>query len=307
MTDLRQQYFDFQREYSNKEAVLTELDHLISCYDVADETSSLEDPFLVACFERIDPNRSWSEFVKTAEKYENWWGSKKRRATSLRMLMTLQIGWPEHKGLLSFNWKYLVGILFAIKASDSGINQSEHHAPVTYPPDLDLDLLKRKLPNRTVPELDYPTLLTFSIDIKQDAEEFLEERDIDSTKKNHHVVYVLDCTPEVEPERSSINSIRHYSQALHLGDKPLTRREAAAEVLNESGSLLYVGSTHEFPKRMQRHFKGKAAGGAEFINLYKPKRLIELSEYGSDNKAKTEEQLRYSELSRQTDWFVDQQ
>jgi predicted GIY-YIG superfamily endonuclease len=305
MVDLRQEYNELQSEYPDKATVLEELDDLISDYDVRHETS-LKDPFLIACFERIDPERNWEELVRTAEDYENWWGTKKRRATALRLLMTLQIGWPEHKGLLDFEWKYLVGILFAIKASDSGINQSRDHAPVTYPPDLDLELLTRDLPERTVPDLDFPTLLTFSIDIEHKAEKFLENCGIDSKNNNHHVVYIIDCTPEVNPERSAITSIRHYAQALHIGGKPLNKREAAAMVLNESQSLLYVGSSHEFPKRMKRHFKGKAAGAANFINLYKPKRLLETTNYSSDNIAESEEQIRASELQRQINWLVYQ-
>lgn len=306
MADLRQQYRDFQDEYPSEADVLDELDDLISDYDVRNETS-LKDPFLVKCFERIDPDQDWQELVRTAENYENWWETKKRRATALRMLMTLQIGWPEHKGLLEFEWEYLIAILFAIKASDSGINQSEDHAPVTYPPDLDLELLTRELPERTVPDLDFPTLLTFSIEIEDDAESFLEERGIDPKNNDHHVVYVIDCTPDAEPERSAITSIRHYAQALHIGGKPLNRREAAAMVLNESQSILYVGYSHEFPQRMNRHFKGKATGAANFTNLYKPKRLLEVTDYDSDNEAESEEQIRASELQRQIDWVVYQQ
>lgn len=306
MADLRQEYQDFQKKYSDEAAVLEELDRLISDYNVSNETS-LKDPFLVACFERIDAKRDWKEFIRTAEGYESWWGSKKRRAIALRMLMTLQIGWSEHKGLLKFEWEYLVSILFTIKASDSGINQSTDHVPVTYPPDLDVELLTQELPERTVPDLNCSSLLTFSIEVKNKAEKLLSNRGIDPTKNNHHVVYVIDCTPDVAPERSAITSIRHYAQALYSGGKPLNKREAAAMILNESQSLLYVGYSHEFPRRMERHFKGKAAGSANFTSLYKPKRLLDVTDYLSDKVAESNEQLRASELQRQTDWFVYQE
>ena len=306
MADLRQAYDEFQQAYSDETAVLKELDGLIDTYDVRHETS-LKDPFLVACFERIDPERNWRAFVKTAEDYENWWGAKKRRATALRMLLTLQIGWPEHKGLLAFEWKYLVGILFAINASDSGIDRSDDHAPVTYPPDLDLDPLEQELPPRAVLRLNFPTLLSFSPEVENEAESLLTERDINPETNQHHVVYVIDCTPEVEPERSAISSIRRYALALYLGDKPLNRREAAAMMLNESQSLLYVGYSHEFPRRMKRHFKGKAAGSANFTNLFKPKRLLEVTDYESDSIAESEEYTRASELQRQADCFVYQE
>ncbi|KAB1193476.1 hypothetical protein GJR96_08470 [Haloferax sp. MBLA0076] len=305
MADLREEYHTFQKEHPDESDVLKELDDLISDYDVRHETS-LKDPFLTACFERIDPERNWEELVRDAENYENWWGKKKRRATALRMLMTLQIGWPEHKGLLEFDWKYLIGILYAIKASDDGVDQSEDHVPVTYPPDLDLELLERDLPERTVPNCDIPTILTFSPDIKNNAVESLAERSINPEANNHHVVYVIDCTPETEPERSAITSIRHYAQALRIGGKPLNDREAAAVLLNESQGLLYVGYSHEFPKRMNRHFKGKATGGANFMNLYKPKRLLDIDDYPSDEIAESEEIDRASELKRQTEWFVYQ-
>lgn len=306
MADLRQQYHDYNPRSTETRDILKELDSLIGDrYNVINETS-LKNDFLVACFERIDPNQSWEDLVKTHENYDQSWTPKKKRATALRQLMTKQIGWPEDKGLLGFKRKYLAGILLAIKASDEGISQSEDHTTVTLQPDFNLELLAKELPERTLPELDFPTLLTFSNTVEPDATALLQERGIEPTSNSHHVVYVIDCTPEAENERAAISSIRQDAQAKSSSGNALSDREAAAVFLNESKGILYVGYSHEFPRRMKRHHQGKASGAADFINLYKPRRLLEVTAYDSEGEARNRERIRANELRRETDCYVYQ-
>lgn len=311
MADLRQEYHEKKPNgtQSYTQDIQNALDDLLGeSYDAANETS-LKNPFLKACFNRIAPNQSWEELVKTHENYDASWETKtkKKLATALRMLLTEQIGWPEDKGIPGFKRKYLAAILIAIKASDQGISRTEEHVQITLDPEFDHQLLSEEVPERTCPELDFPTLLTFSNTIKSDATAFLEKREIDPTSNNHHVVYVIDCAPDPNNEGSRITSIRQDAQAKSKTGASLSEREAAAEFLNESKGILYVGYSHEFPKRMARHHHGKSSGSANFLNLYKPKRLLELTEYSSEDEARRRERMRADELRRQTDCYVYQQ
>lgn len=308
MADLREEYHDKNPNgtQNNTQDIQNELDELIGdAYDVANETS-LKNPFLEACFNRIEPNQGWKGLVKTHGNYDGSWRPQKKRATALRMLMTEQIGWPDDEGLLGFKRKYLAGILIAIKASDRGIGRSEDHVQVTLDPDFDLDLFSEELPKRTYPELDFPTLMTFSDPIELEASSVLKDQNIDPSTKNHHVVYVIDCTPDADNERSAISSIRKDAQAKKRSGKALNEREAAAEFLNESKGILYVGYSHEFPNRMSRHYEGKSSGSADFVNLYKPKRLFEVTDYPSEPEARKMERIRADQLRRETDYYVYQ-
>jgi len=308
MADLRQEYHaktPFGTK-SQTQDIQNDIDELIGdSYDVATETS-LKNPFLEACFDRIDPNQNWEELVKTHENYDDSWGPQKKRATALRMLMTEQIGWPENKGLLGFQREYLAGILLAIEASDQGISRSDNHVKVTLEPDFELDLLSEELPERTCPELDFPTLMTFSDTVKSNASSLLKDRGIDPTSGNHHVVYVINCTPDANDEASSIISTRKDAQAKKKSGKALNEREAAAEFLNESKCILYVGYSHEFPNRMRRHYEGKSSGSADFTSLYKPKRLLKVTDHPSEEEAKKIERNRADKLRRETDCYVYQ-
>lgn len=309
MADLRRQYHaknPFTTQ-SNTQDIQNELDKLLGdAYDCR-HISSLKNDFLEACYQRLDPDQSWEELVRTHEDYNASWTSKKKRlATALRMLITNQIGWPLHVGLAGFKRKYLAGILAAIEASDNGISRNDDHAPVTLPPDFDLDLLSTDPPERTRPEPPFSIELPFSESIKADATSYLKERHIDPTSDDHHVVYVIDCTPDPENERNTITYARRFAQAKHLGGEALTEKEEAALALNESRGILYVGYSHEFPHRMERHYHGVSRGSAVFINLHKPERLLELNEYESDGRARDAEVQRYDELKRKTDWYVYQ-
>ncbi|WP_424005640.1 GIY-YIG nuclease family protein (plasmid) [Haloarcula salina] len=306
MADLRQEYHDKNPNgaQSHTQDIQNELDGLIE-YDVANETS-LKNPFLEACFNRIGHSQSWEELVRTHESYNDSWKPQRKRATALRMLMTEQVGWPSDEGLLGFKRKYLAGILVAIKASDRGITRSEDHVQITLDPTFDLTHYSDDLPNRTHPELDLPTLMTFSDTVESDAFAVLKEQSIDPSANNHHVVYVIDCTPDADTERSAITSIREDAQAKKKSGQKLTEREAAADFLNESKCILYVGYSHEFPSRMSRHYQGKSSGSADFVNLYKPKRLMEVTDYPSESDAKKMEQIRAEQLRRETDCYVYQ-
>lgn len=304
MADFRQCYHDYEPRSDDVDDVLKELDDLLDgAYDAATETS-LKKRFLTACFEAIDTDQRWQDLVRTAPRYHESWGAQKKRATALRQLMTQQIGWPVHKGLLEFDRQYLVGILLAVKASCEGVSRTEVHAPVTLPPDVNLELLSRELPDRTRPESHLPTLLSFSDTIRTDAKGYLNRTGINT--ENHNVVYVIDCTPDSDNEQSAIPFVRRYAQALKDSGNWLSDSEAAAMMLSESGGLLYVGYSQNFPKRMEQHHRGVASGGANFLNLYKPERLLEVTEYGSKSRAKEEEPIRANELQRQTNWFVYQ-
>lgn len=306
MADLRREYDEFKDRYSSKDAVLENLDEIIETYDVSSETS-LKVPFLTACFDYIAPNREWQNLVEAREDYADWWNPQKAAATALKMVMNRQTGWPIHKALLDFEWKYLVGIFFAVKMRQEEVSWSEDHFPHTLPPGLDKELYYTELEARRPPELEFSTLFSFSDTVKNDATALLDQRDIDSRHGEHHLVYLIDCTPPLEDEREEVTDIRQYVQAKQLGNYPISnRREEAALWLNESKPLIYVGSTHEFPARMRKHFRGKSSGAAEFLNLYKPQQLLDLDEHDSDPEAESAEVTKASMLRLKTDCFVFQ-
>ena len=223
------------------------------------------------------------------------------------MLMTKQIGWPLHKGLLDLERKYIVGIILTITASDNGVTPHDDHVPTTLPPDIDPADLNKSVPERTLPEHGLPTLLRFSENIKDDTTALLEVRDINPSSDSHHIVYVLDCTPDPEAERTAITAIRRYVQAKQLnGYLPTDDRESAAVFLNESERIFYVGRSDRFPQRMQQHYEGRASGGARFTNLYKPRRLVKVTDFETGGEAETGEQRRADRLRMKTGWFVSQ-
>ncbi|QSW97650.1 GIY-YIG nuclease family protein [Haloterrigena alkaliphila] len=307
MADFREEYYDFNPHFTEIDDVLEELDALLGDrYDCSYETS-LKDEFLIACFERIDPTQDWRTLVKTKETYDDSWNAKKKRATALHMLMTKQIGWPLHKALLDFERKYIVGIILTIKASDQGIRRHYDHVPTTLPPDIDPSDLENELPERTVPDQPFPTLCRFSRTIESDTAALLKERGINPAPGNHHIVYVVDCTPAPDAERKAITAIRRYTQAKHInGYQPADERESAAVFLNESKGLFYVGRSDQFPQRMQQHYEGRASGGARFTNLYKPRRLLEVTDFETRAEAETDEQRRAYRLQMKTERYVSQ-
>lgn len=58
---------------------------------------------------------------------------------------------------------------------------------------------------------------------------------------------------------------------------------------------------------MKRHHQGKSSGAADFLNMYKPRRLLEVTAYDTDNQARQAERMRADELWRETDYYVYQQ
>jgi len=61
--------------------------------------------------------------------------------------------------------------------------------------------------------------------------------------------------------------------------------------------LYYIGYASDVPVRVRQHVDGRAAGGAECTNMFKPVSLVDVSWYDSEATARRHERQRADELT----------
>jgi hypothetical protein len=250
-------------------------------------TDSLRNDFMRACYERMDVDDSPFVKVQSHENYSSSWSTKKQLATALRMVLTERVGHPEHDGITSLNKRVLAELITAIQqGSESEVESNkELTEDVSAPPTRD-GLPPRRFEDRLPAEKFHEYAL---------YEWILSNR---SETDGEHGVYVLDCTPPVrEDEDFRVASLRTEVQEKVDAGHRLSKLEQAADALNNSERLYYVGYASDVPKRIREHLSGADSGGAKFTNMFAPQGLVDVTWFETERSAREYEPRRAEELT----------
>lgn len=248
-------------------------------------TNSLRNDFMLACFEQIVPEQEPFEKVRSHTNYSPSWSKKKQLATVLRMVLTEQVGHPEHDGVTSLNKTILAEIIVAIRheRGDEQNQNKESNQPVDVP---DQDPPTESTFKDTFPAEDFDSyaLYTWIVDRR-------------SSNDGEHGVYVIDCTPSPDNDEDfRVESLRQKAHQKSNAGQSLTKLERAAQALNRGERIYYVGYASDIPKRVRQHVSGADSGGAKFTNIFYPQALVEVSWYQTETTARSKENRRAGEL-----------
>ncbi|WP_143420580.1 GIY-YIG nuclease family protein [Halorubrum sp. Ib24] len=249
-------------------------------------TNSLRNDFMRACWDQLNVDKSPFVKVQTHENYSSSWSKKKQLATVLRMELTEQVGRPEHAGITSLNKQVLAELITAIQQGSSDTEtQSECAREASGPPVRD-SVPPQRFEDRLPAEKFYQYAL---------YEWILSHR---SETDGEHGVYVLDCTPPVSGEEDfRVQSLRtEVWEKVDAGNR-LSKLERAADALNNSERLYYVGYASDVPKRIREHVGGAASGGAKFTNMFVPQALVDVTWFDMESNAREYEPRRADELT----------
>lgn len=245
-----------------------------------------------ACYEAIDSDIQPHEKLKGHLEYSpSWqsWGTKRQLATALRLVLTDYVDRPQSEGLTSHDKRALAELVVAVRIANDGedlpVTDSSDNGGVasvptrTAPPESSFD---DPLPAK---ELESYELYSWIV------------RNRDETD-GEHGVYILDSTPPVDGvEWSRMRTLRHQAAEKAEAGKPLDKREVAARSVTNGERIYYVGYASDVPSRVRQHVGGRAAGGADFTNMFKPVALVDVSWYDSEATARKHESLRADELT----------
>lgn len=255
-------------------------------------TNSLRNDFMEACYEAIGPEQSMREKLKEHPEYSpSWqsWGTKRQLATALRLVLTDYVDRPQSQGITSLDKRTLAELVVAVRiAKENG-----------GPPDPDSadDPSVDPVPSRCVPP-ESPFEDSLPAERFESYELYswvVENRD---GTDGEHGVYVLDCTPPVDGrERSRMRTLRRQANEKAEAGEPLSERERAARAVTEGERIYYVGYASDVPSRVRQHHNGRAAGGADFTNMFKPVSLVDVTWYDSESTARKHESIRADELT----------
>lgn len=261
-------------------------------------TDSLRNDFLRACYASIEPESNPSERVTNHKNYDSDWGEKKKLATALRMLLTERVGRSVSDGITSMTNDFLAEVIVAIRRKEEF--SEEVRTDVSRAGERDgQDTPPQRAP-LTEAHLGSGVSLTDG-DLSQ-VEPWVNEQV--PSLDDGYLVYVLDCTPPLGDEEGwRTKLLRREAREKRERGERLTDRECAAIAVTEGKRLYYVGYTGDLIDRLNRHIEGASAGGAEFLNIFNPQRLVEVSHYQTEEAAIRAESHRASELARRTDSF----
>lgn len=246
--------------------------------------------YLEGAFKRIAPDEDPYEFVKTWQNYNSSWNKGKSAATALRMLLTEQVGLPCYEVISGYTKPTLSKIILGIEAADEGVPRGEElHVPLTLPEDIH------------PPLSDPPRLPKQSAEHSRDLIPLTDMKRLISTYGNpsgKFAVYVLDCTPLRNLERTAMWELRRDALAKFEAGYELNEKEEYAQALNEGERIYYVGYTNDIIDRIQRHEEGAASGGAYFTNFFMPRGVIDIDWFDSESEARNAESQRSSNLTK---------
>lgn len=269
----------------------TELKELLSEHleDVYDKqiTNSLRNDFMQACYEQMDVDESWSAKVQTHENYSPSWSKKRQLATVLRMVLTERVDRPKHQGITSLNKQVLAELIVAIEQSNEPATETrtETSQDSISPPTRD------SLPDHRFED-------RLSADAFHDYALYEWIMDHRSPTDGEHGVYVLDCTPPIdEAEDFQVKSLRTEVHKKSEAGHSLSKFERAAEAVNNSERLYYVGYAGDIPKRVREHVGGADSGGAKFTNMFVPQALVDVTWFDTERAARQYESRRARELT----------
>lgn len=268
--------------------------------DDSDEIpGSLRSDFLLACYEQIDDQQSPFERVTDHRNYTQDRPKKWQLATSLRMLLTERVGRPASDGITSLNKQFLAEVVVAIRTAGEPVPDSTH-ADASVDPE---ESIRHDPPPERTPPADSHFEDGVALDSQSEAtlEKWVADR-VDESAASHFV-YVLDCTPPVEGENWRRRLLRRDAARKRQQESRLSDVDRAALAVTAGSRVYYVGRTGDVVGRISRHLGGADAGGAEFLNAFPPRRIVDVDCYPTKEAALGAEARRSEELNRRDGVF----
>lgn len=249
-------------------------------------TDSLRNDFLRACYTRIAPKEDPAERARSHPDYSESWREKRTLATALRMLLAARGVREPDTPLTTLDKAALAQIIVAIRLVDTDQHQGLEAS------------VEREPPERTIPP---EPCFDERLHLNSDATESEVESWIDAHHSGIelvHSVYVLDCTPPINEESNSLESLRaRVAEKERTGDIFIKMEEAAAAV-TRGERIYYVGYTNNVIDRVTRHVGGASYGSAKFTHTFRPQALVEVNWYDTEAVARNRERQRAQELIR---------
>lgn len=302
MADFRQEYCELSN--TSKGSLHNTLKGLLSknyhsSIEKASTHSNLNNTLMEGCFQRIAPNLDPLEFVQDWHNWDTSWRRKRGKslATALRMLLSEQVGLQRYEIISGYKISTISRIIVGIQAADDEVMRDEDsHVPLTLPPDIDLPL-EDPPPLPQNPEQLFERVYGFT----ETSKIFSEFGD----GKDHFAVYVFNCTPPPDNRKKAIWQLRRDVWAKEKEEKSLKgAKEHAGHALNEGKSIYYVGMTEDLKDRLYRHSVGSSAGGARFMNLFKPRGLVDVHWFSTKDEAKSNEKRIATKINQEDSAFA---
>lgn len=277
-----------EQKYNRDKTGLWDLleEELGDAYDGELPTNQNTD-FLHTCFHAIaaeDTPRSCLErqFDGYSREWEEDVTEQTYLATALKCLLYERVGRAKDNIIGKPTVLYLAQLVVALRTADEGpINWQANLAMV---PTLESRPTHRFEPGFSFDQIETPAL-----------EEWIRSQR--SETDGCHAVYVIDCTPQLgDGEDTRISGLRARVHAEGVSSKP---REKGAQAVNNGECVYYVGNSDDVSKRMRQHAKpGMTDGGAQFLSLFKPVELVEVTWHETKAAAREFEKRRASELTK---------
>lgn len=252
--------------------------------------SSLRNDFLRACYERIDPEQDPLNRARGYPEYNDSWREKRTLATALRMLLDAIGVRNQQSPLTQLDKPALAQIIVAIRLADEGRAPTESAStPIDSP-------------TRTAPSQQrFNDILMLDEATEEDVQAWVEERRPGSQWT--HCVYVIDCTPPIDAESTSLKQLRAQAEETQEEGNSLDQLEQAAASLTDGERVYYIGYTNDVVDRVARHRGGASYGGGTFTNTFHPQALVDVSWFETEQEAREMEGQIADELTEDGRWF----
>lgn len=274
--------------------------------DRVGEAVTSVNPTTEAMVDRIAPEYEPIDFALKSENYSDDFQPVAKNALALKILLHQQVGRPMYDRILTLKKRDFAECIAAVDAHDEGSERGFGlHTPTTLP--RDVDEFVNSPPNRTQTR---DSLFDTIAEIEGEYDEQITcwcNQNPELADAPFYV-YVLDCTPVVgERENQMVWDLRREVQTKMEAGIPITTLkpgERAAQALNESKRVYYVGSTSDVVQRVHEHDVGTAKSGVDFTTIISPKRLVDLQARDSRQRAKSTEGDRARDLNSQEGVFA---
>lgn len=242
--------------------------------------------FLHSCFSAIAPEDSPRDCLRRQfDGYSAEWeedvSDQHYLATALKCLLHERVGREKHNTIGNPTVQYLAQLVVALRTSDEGAILDET-SDLASAPTLESRPAHPYEPGFSFDRIETPAL-----------EKWVRSQQSESD--GPYGVYVIDCTPKIGEDEDT--RIRELRAQIHAAEDVFEPREKAAQAVNNGECVYYVGHSDHVPERMRQHAKGMTYGGAQFLSLFEPVELFEVTWYESKPRAKQYEKQRAGELT----------